>query len=55
MASQRKSNTAIGFVLGAVVVVVGGIVWYLYNGDSFSPHHKDNSITIELPSIKKGG
>lgn len=53
MAAQRKSNTAIGFVLGAVVIVLLGIVWYLYNGDSFSPKHKDNSITIELPSVKK--
>lgn len=52
MASQRSSNTAMGFVLGAVVVVLGGIVWYLYNGDSFTPHH-DNKVTIELPSIKK--
>ncbi len=54
MAIQNKSNTAIGFVLGAVVVVVGGIAWYLYNGDSFSPNHKDNSITIQLPSVKGG-
>ncbi|WP_209425394.1 hypothetical protein [Pararhodobacter sp. SW119] len=39
---------AFGFILGAVVVVVAGLVWYIAtDGNMFG--RNEASITIELP------
>ena len=49
MAEQKSTNAAFGFILGAIVVVLAGVVYYIWNGDSFSPH-KDK-IEITVPKI----
>ena len=42
-------NALFGFVIGALVIVVVGLVWYVVtDGD---PLNQRNEVTIELPSF----
>ncbi len=40
---------AFGFILGAVVVVVAGIIWYLATDGNMFGGGNEASVTIELP------
>ena len=43
------SNTAMAFILGAIVVVLGFIVWAIW-GDGFAPRDaEETSIEITVP------
>jgi ABC-type transporter Mla subunit MlaD len=50
MAFDTSNKTATGFVLGAVVVVLAGVVWYLVtDGNPFG--RNEATITIQVPDI----
>ncbi|WP_372840374.1 hypothetical protein [Phaeovulum sp.] len=52
MAIDTTNKSATGFILGAVVVVLGGVVWYLVtDGDLFG--RNEATITIQVPDILK--
>ena len=51
MSTETKSNSAMAFVLGAVVVVLGGLVWYISTGGQM-PGQDQADIKIELPNVK---
>lgn len=52
MAFDTSNKTATGFILGAVVVVLAGVVWYLVtDGNPFG--RDEATITIEVPDILK--
>jgi hypothetical protein len=44
----RSGNSGIAFVLGAVVVVLAGLIWYLYSGGDL-PGADEPEIQINLP------
>ncbi len=46
--SQKSGNTGLAFVLGAVVVIVAGLVWYVYSGGEL-PGQDEPEIQIDLP------
>ncbi|WP_176473847.1 hypothetical protein [Actibacterium ureilyticum] len=48
MATETKSTSGLAFILGAVVVVVGGLVWYIYAGGDV-PAQNEAEIQIDLP------
>ncbi len=45
---QNIRKGAMAFVLGAVVVVLIGIVWYLYSGGEVVPEDEPD-LEVELP------
>jgi ABC-type transporter Mla subunit MlaD len=52
MAFETSNKTATGIILGAVVVVLAGVVWYLVtDGDPFG--RNEATITIQVPDILK--
>ncbi|WP_156102998.1 hypothetical protein [Thioclava atlantica] len=46
--AQSNGRGAMGFIVGALVVVVAGIVWYIYSGGEM-PGQNDAEIKIDLP------
>ncbi|WP_193081998.1 hypothetical protein [Pseudooceanicola spongiae] len=46
--AERSGNSGIAFVLGAVVVVLAGLIWYLYSGGDL-PGADEPEIQINLP------
>lgn len=52
MAFETSNKTATGFILGALVVVLAGVVWYLVtDGQSFG--RDEATIVIQVPDILK--
>ncbi len=50
MAFDTSNKTTTGFILGAVVVVLAGVVWYLVtDGNLFG--RNEATITIQVPDI----
>ncbi|MDP1670159.1 hypothetical protein [Phaeovulum sp.] len=50
MAFDTSNKTATGFILGAIAVVLGGVVWYLVtDGDLFG--RNEATITIQVPDV----
>lgn len=47
---EGKSNTGLAFILGAVVVVLGAVIWYLSGGEV--PGESDADITIDVPGVE---
>ncbi|SLN42185.1 hypothetical protein AQS8620_01672 [Aquimixticola soesokkakensis] len=43
-----SGNTALAFILGAVVVVLAGLVWYMSTGGEL-PGASEPEIQIDLP------
>ncbi|MGO4855469.1 hypothetical protein [Phaeovulum sp. W22_SRMD_FR3] len=50
MAEANSNNTAMGFILGAVVVVLGGLIWYMATDGNMFGHENKAEITIDLPN-----
>ncbi|MBB4021886.1 MAG: hypothetical protein SWN98_07740 [Pseudomonadota bacterium] len=48
MAENTNSTPALAFILGAVVVLLGGVVWYVYSGGEI-PGENEPEIQIDLP------
>ena len=46
--NSGSSGTGLAFVLGAVVVILAGVVWYLYSGGDV-PAEPEPEIQIDLP------
>jgi hypothetical protein len=46
MAERSNSNTGLAFILGALVVVVAGLGYFMLGGDA---PNSGNEIVIELP------
>ncbi|NIZ10659.1 hypothetical protein [Pseudooceanicola sp. HF7] len=46
--NSRSGVTGIAFVLGAVVVILAGLVWYIYSGGEL-PGESEPEIQIDLP------
>ena len=47
--SGGSRNSFVGFIIGALVVVVAGMTWYIAtDGD---PFNQRSAVTIELPDI----
>ena len=41
---------AMGFILGAVVVALAGLIWYVWSGGEV-PSNNDATITIKVPEL----
>ncbi len=51
MADDSPGSGSTGFILGAIVVVLVGVVWYLASdGNMFGK--QDTTITLKLPDVK---
>lgn len=53
MSDQSQSEggrVGLAFILGGVVVVLAGLVWYLYSGGEL-PGQDDPDVKIELPGV----
>lgn len=48
MAQSGTNSAGMGFILGAVVVVLAGLVWFVASGGEM-PGHNDAEIKIDLP------
>ena len=48
--SENSSST--GFLLGAIVVVLAGVVWYLATDGNMFGQKTETTIKIEVPDIK---
>ncbi len=46
--AEKSGNSGLAFVLGAVVVVLAGVVWYVYSGGEL-PGESEPEIQIDLP------
>ncbi|MBT9382294.1 hypothetical protein KM176_00340 [Pseudooceanicola sp. CBS1P-1] len=46
--AEKSGNSALAFVLGAVVVVVAGLAWYVFSGGEM-PGADKPEIQIDLP------
>ncbi|WP_199672094.1 hypothetical protein [Pseudooceanicola sediminis] len=46
--AEKSGNSGIAFILGAVVVVLAGLIWYLYSGGDL-PGADEPEIQIDLP------
>ncbi|MCA0921528.1 hypothetical protein [Pseudooceanicola nanhaiensis] len=47
--SGNGSNTTLGFIVGALVVVVAGLVWFIFSGGDV-PGADEPEIQIDLPN-----
>lgn len=47
MAANSSANPALAFVAGALIVVVAGLGWFVYTGDT--PSRDEPEIQIDLP------
>lgn len=45
---ESKNNSFMGFIIGALVVVVAGLVWFIYSGGEM-PGQNEAEIQINLP------
>ena len=50
---KDKGNSVMAFVLGAVVVVLIGLGWYVLSGGDI-PSEDEPDIEVELPDIETG-
>ena len=48
MADEKSGNSAMAFILGAVVVVLVGLGWYIWSGGDV-PQADEPEIQIDLP------
>lgn len=46
--AEKSGNTGLAFILGAVVVVLAGVIWYVTTGGDV-PGADEPEIQIDLP------
>lgn len=51
MSDGSKSSSAMAFILGAVVVILGGVIWYISTGGDV-PGNEKADIEIDLPGVE---
>lgn len=51
MSDGPRGNSGMAFVLGAVVVVLAGVIWYIATGGDV-PGNDKADIEIELPEVE---
>jgi len=53
MANEPSSeSSSTGFLLGAIVVVLAGVVWYLASGGNMFGNKAGTTVKIEVPVIE---